>query len=100
MSLANFLFTPGLQRVLGAALLQPDRSFTPQELLRLVRQWARVAEAAREVQAASAALEQHFDNAPDMQPSTLQLARFAAAMQGLKEARNAFDALLSRSSDS
>ena len=61
---------------------------------------ARVAEAAREVQAASAALEQHFGNAPDMQPSTLQLARFAAAMQGLKEARDAFDALLGRSSDS
>lgn len=35
MSLADFLFTPGLQRVLGATLLQPDRSFTLQELLRL-----------------------------------------------------------------
>ena len=35
MSVADFLFTPGLQRVLGAALLQPDRSFTLQELLRL-----------------------------------------------------------------
>jgi hypothetical protein len=60
---------------------------------------ARVAEVAREVQVASAVLEQHFDNAPDMQPSTLQLARFAAAMQELKEARDAFDALLGRSSD-
>lgn len=35
MSLADFLFTPGLQRVLGATLLQPNRSFTLQELLRL-----------------------------------------------------------------
>lgn len=35
MSLADFLFTRGLQRVLGATLLQPDRSFTLEELLRL-----------------------------------------------------------------
>ncbi len=35
MGLANFLFTPGIQRVLTATLLQPDRSFTLQELLRL-----------------------------------------------------------------
>lgn len=35
MSLADFLFTPSLQRVLGATLLHPDRSFTLQELLRL-----------------------------------------------------------------
>lgn len=35
MSLADFLFTPGLQRVLGATLLQPERSFTLEELLRL-----------------------------------------------------------------
>ncbi|MGA9919249.1 nucleotidyltransferase domain-containing protein [Paraburkholderia sp.] len=35
MSVADFLFTPGLQRVLGATLLQPERSFTLQELLRL-----------------------------------------------------------------
>lgn len=28
MSLANFLFTPGLQRVFGATLLHPDHSFT------------------------------------------------------------------------
>lgn len=35
MGLADFLFTPGLQRVLGATLPQPDRSFTLQELLRL-----------------------------------------------------------------
>lgn len=35
MSLADFLFTPGLQRVLKATLLQPNQSFTLQELLRL-----------------------------------------------------------------
>ena len=35
MSLADFLFTRGLQRVLGATLVNPDRSFTLQELLRL-----------------------------------------------------------------
>jgi uncharacterized protein len=35
MSLADFLFTPGLQRVLGATLLQPERSFALNELLRL-----------------------------------------------------------------
>jgi thioredoxin-like negative regulator of GroEL len=61
---------------------------------------ARVAEAAREVQAASAALEQHFNEAPGSPPSTLQLARFAAAMQELKEARESFDALLGKSSGS
>lgn len=35
MSLADFLFTPCLQRVLGAMLQQPERSFTLQELLKL-----------------------------------------------------------------
>lgn len=35
MSIADFMFTPSLQRVLGATLLQPERSFTLQELLRL-----------------------------------------------------------------
>ncbi|OXI23926.1 nucleotidyltransferase domain-containing protein [Burkholderia sp. AU15512] len=35
VSLADFLFTPGMQRVLGATLLRPDRSFTLQELLLL-----------------------------------------------------------------
>jgi hypothetical protein len=51
-------------------------------------------------QAVSAAIEQLFSHALDMPPSTLQLARFAVAMQGLKEARDAFDALLGSSSDS
>ncbi|UVA77613.1 nucleotidyltransferase domain-containing protein [Pandoraea commovens] len=35
MSLADFLLTPGLQRVLGATLLHPERSFSLQDLLRL-----------------------------------------------------------------
>jgi predicted nucleotidyltransferase len=35
MSIASFLFTPSVQRVLGITLLQPERSFTLQELLRV-----------------------------------------------------------------
>lgn len=35
MSIASFLFTPSVQRVLGVALLHPERSFTLQELLRV-----------------------------------------------------------------
>lgn len=35
MSSVDFLFTPSVQRVLGATLLQPERSFTLQELLTL-----------------------------------------------------------------
>jgi len=35
MGSVDFLFTPTVQRVLGAALAQPDRSFTLQDLLRL-----------------------------------------------------------------
>lgn len=34
MSSVDFLFTPTVQRVLGATLTHPDRSFTLQELLR------------------------------------------------------------------
>jgi len=54
----------------------------------------RVAAAAREVQAASAALKSHFADDGARQPSTLELARFAAAMQELKDAREAFDLLI------
>ena len=54
----------------------------------------RVAAAAREVQAASTALKPHFAEAGGRQPSTLELARFAAAMQELKDAREAFDRLI------
>ncbi|OUL80451.1 hypothetical protein [Paraburkholderia hospita] len=57
----------------------------------------RVVSAAREVQAASQRLEAHYAQAPDEQPSTLELARFAAAMQELKDAREAFDALVQKS---
>jgi predicted nucleotidyltransferase len=35
VSVADFLFTPSVQRVLGATLAHPERSFTLQELLRL-----------------------------------------------------------------
>ncbi|QBR02487.1 tetratricopeptide repeat protein [Paraburkholderia pallida] len=54
----------------------------------------RVVSAAREAQAASQRLKAHYAQAPDEQPSTLELARFAAAMQELKEAREAFDTLV------
>ena len=54
----------------------------------------RIAAAAREVQAASAALEQRFSAADSAQPSALELARFAAAMQELRDARDAFDRLV------
>jgi len=50
--------------------------------------------AAREVQAASTALKSHFAADGGPQPSTLELARFAAAMQELKDAREAFDRLI------
>ena len=54
----------------------------------------RVAAAAREVQAASTAMKSHFATRGGRQPSTLELARFAAAMQELKDAREAFDLLI------
>ncbi|MGF6638457.1 hypothetical protein OKW38_000523 [Paraburkholderia sp. MM5496-R1] len=56
----------------------------------------RVVTAAREVQAASLRLEAHYAGDPRKQPTTLALARFAAAMQELKDAREAFDALLEK----
>lgn len=54
----------------------------------------RVAGAAREVQAASAALERRYSEHGAQQPSLLELARFSAAMQELKDAREAFDLLV------
>jgi len=57
----------------------------------------RVVSAAREVQAVSQRLEAHYEQDPEEQPSTLELARFAAAMQELKDAREAFDALVQKS---
>jgi hypothetical protein len=56
----------------------------------------RIATAARDVQTTSAALEKHFGAAGDTRPSTLDLARFAAAMQELRDAREEFDRLLSQ----
>ncbi|WP_206997695.1 hypothetical protein [Trinickia mobilis] len=57
----------------------------------------RIAVAAREVQAASAALERHITVDAGALPSTLELARFAAAMQELLNAREAFDCLMAKS---
>ncbi|QCP48306.1 hypothetical protein FAZ95_03365 [Trinickia violacea] len=54
----------------------------------------RIATAAREVQAASAVLEQRIGSTPRAQPSTLELARFAAAMQELLSAREEFDRVM------
>jgi hypothetical protein len=59
----------------------------------------RVAAAAREVQAASIVLQAHFAENGARQPSTLELARFAAAMQELKDAREAFDLLIAGDAD-
>lgn len=59
----------------------------------------RVADAAREVQVALAALKVHFSDRGGSQPSTLELARFAAAMQELKDAREAFDQLIGGNAD-
>jgi hypothetical protein len=59
----------------------------------------RVAAAAREVQAASTVLQAHFAVDGGGQPSTLELARFAAAMQELKDAREAFDLLIAGDTD-
>jgi hypothetical protein len=56
----------------------------------------RVGSAAREVQAASLRLEAHYAEDPNELPSTLELARFAAAMQELKNAREAFDTLVEK----
>ena len=59
----------------------------------------RVAAAAREVQAASTALQAHFAEDGGRHPSMLELARFAAAMQELKDAREAFDLLIAGGAD-
>jgi hypothetical protein len=54
----------------------------------------RVASAAREVQAASAALEHRYSQRNAPPALLLELARFSAAMQELKDAREAFDVLV------
>jgi len=48
---------------------------------------ARVAEAAREVQAASTAIEARFTAVGERQASALELARLTAAVQELEDAR-------------
>ena len=55
---------------------------------------ARVADAAREVQAASMALEERFKESTHAAAPTLQLARLTAAMNELQAARDALDSLL------
>lgn len=53
---------------------------------------------ARSAGSIATGLEAHYAQAPDEQPSTLELARFASAMQELKDAREAFDALVAKRS--
>ena len=53
----------------------------------------RVANAAHEVQAASAALQEHFSPDGDAQPPMLNLLRFEAAMLELSAARADLDAI-------
>lgn len=53
----------------------------------------RVVNAARDVQAASAALQQHFRPDGDARPSIPELVRFEAALLELEAARADFDAL-------
>ncbi|MGP8434223.1 hypothetical protein ACT2FY_36500 [Paraburkholderia fungorum] len=55
----------------------------------------RVVDAAREVHAASMGLEANLSERGNAKPSTLQLARFAAAMQELRDARDEIDKLVS-----
>lgn len=56
----------------------------------------RVACAAREVQAASMALEERFSAFRETAPPTLPLARLTAAINELQAARDALDQLLAR----
>lgn len=56
----------------------------------------RVANAAREVQLASQALEEQFNAGTDAGSRTLLLARLTAAISELQAARDALDALLAR----
>ena len=58
----------------------------------------RVVNAARAVQAALTALQPRFAADGDGQPSTLELVAFEVAMQELKDAREVFDVLMSRTS--
>jgi hypothetical protein len=55
---------------------------------------ARVAEAAREVQAASAAIEEHFAAVGERQAGALELALLTAAVQELEDARLALTVVI------
>jgi hypothetical protein len=55
----------------------------------------RIVSAAREVYAASAALQANFGEQGSRQPSMLGLVRLAASMKELTDAREAFDAMVS-----
>jgi len=57
-----------------------------------------IANAAREVQLSSLALEERFNSAPYENSAALPLARLTAAITDLQAARDAFDALLARKS--
>ncbi|MEC5407580.1 hypothetical protein VOM14_18695 [Paraburkholderia sp. MPAMCS5] len=59
---------------------------------------ARVANAAREVQLASQAIEEKFNTGLNQSDRTLLLARLTAAITELQAARDALDALLARKS--
>ncbi|TCG03892.1 hypothetical protein BZM27_44870 [Paraburkholderia steynii] len=59
----------------------------------------RVANAAHEVQAASAALQQYFSPDGDAQPPMLKLVRFETAMLELSAARAHFDAVFAFASN-
>jgi hypothetical protein len=59
----------------------------------------RVANAAREVQIASQALEAQFNAGADATGRTLPLVRLTAAIGELQAARDALDALLARNPD-
>ncbi|WP_061173828.1 hypothetical protein [Caballeronia pedi] len=59
---------------------------------------ARIAEASREVQAASKTVEEHFDKSTDEASRTLALVRLTAAINELQAGRDALDALIARKS--
>jgi hypothetical protein len=58
---------------------------------------ARVAAAAKDVQAAATALERHFGTVGNASRATLLLVHLASAMQELEAARDALDTLLAAS---
>ena len=67
-----------------------------QNISREARTLERVVSAAREVQAASQRLEAYFAHDSVGPPTTLELARLAAAVQELRDARQAFDRMFAK----